>query len=368
MNMAAECVESKLEDPVKVAKIAGLKYVNDSQPGYTRKKAGKGFYYLDEHENKIKDKEILSRLKKLVLPPAWKDIWICPSSNGHLQATGYDSLNRKQYRYHENWSQIRNETKYYRMLQFGKFLPVIRERVEKDISTRGLNKNRVLALVVSILERTFIRIGNASYEKLYGSFGLSTFRDRHAKINGATVFFKFKGKKGVMQEVELKNKRLAHLIKKCRDIPGYDLFQYYDEDGQRQTIDSGDVNEYLKEITSCDFTAKDFRTWGGTLNALQAFREIGEHSSPTQAKKNIVKAIDQVCGILGNTRTICKKYYIHPSLIEAYEDGCLMDYVKELNEIEEDESKTGLTCEESLLMKILKTLTENGNSLIKKAF
>jgi len=363
--MAAECLESNLDDPVKVAKLAGLKYVSDSNPGYTRKKAGKGFYYLDEKGEKIKDKEVIARLKKLVLPPAWRNIWICPDPKGHLQATGYDDLDRKQYRYHEEWSKIRNETKYHRMLEFGKFLPMVRERVERDLSSRGLNKNKVLALVVSILERTFIRIGNASYEKLYGSFGLSTFRDRHATINGETVFFKFKGKKGVMQEVALKNKRLAKLIKKCRDIPGYDLFQYYDEEGQRQTIDSGDVNEYLKEITSCDFTAKDFRTWGGTLNALQAFREIGAHTSPTQAKKNVVKAIDQVCSVLGNTRTICKKYYIHPSLVEAYEEGCLLDYVKELDEIEQDESKTGLTCEEKLMMKILITLTQNNNVLLK---
>lgn len=364
--MITDCVESKFDDPVKIAKLAGLKYVSDSKPGYTRKKAGKGFFYLDEKGEKIKDKEKLERLKKLVLPPAWRNIWICPFHNGHLQATGYDDLDRKQYRYHEDWSKIRNETKYYRMLEFGKYLPLVRERVEKNLSSRGLNRNKVLALVVSILERTFIRIGNASYEKMYGSFGLSTFRDRHAKINGSTVFFKFKGKKGIMQEVALKNRRLAHLIKKCRDIPGYDLFQYYDEEGQRQSIDSGDVNEYLKEITSCDFTAKDFRTWGGTLNALRAFKEIGAHTSPTQAKKNIIKAIDQVCSILGNTRTICKKYYIHPSLIEAYEDGCLMDYIKELDEIEEDENRTDLTCEEKLMMKILNTLTQAGNGLIVK--
>ncbi|CAN5428176.1 hypothetical protein BH23BAC1_BH23BAC1_18010 [soil metagenome] len=363
--MNNNCLESTIDDPAKLAEAAGLKYVQDSMPGYTRKKAGKGFYYLDEKGDRLTDKEIIERCKKLVLPPAWTNVWICPFPNGHLLATGYDDLNRKQYRYHEGWNKIRNETKYHRMLEFGKFLPVIRERIEKDLSSRGLTKNKVLALVVSIMERTFIRIGNASYEKLYGSYGLSTFRDKHAKINGSTVSFKFIGKKGKLQEIELKNKKLAKLVKKCQDIPGYDLFQYYDEEGQRQSIDSGSVNDYLKEMTGCDFTAKDFRTWGGSINALRAFREIGNHDSATQAKKNIVKAIDQVSGVLGNTRTICKKYYIHPSLIEAYEDGCLMDYFKELDIIEEDENITRLTCEEELLMKILNTLS-NQSSLVKE--
>jgi DNA topoisomerase I len=359
--MEKEIEVSTIDDPAKIAKLAGLRYVSDSMPGYTRKKAGKGFFYLNEKGERITDKETVNRIKKLVLPPAWTKVWICPNSNGHLLATGFDNLNRKQYRYHEGWNKIRNETKYYRMLEFGKYLPKIRERIEQDLSSRGLNKNKVLALVVSLMERTFIRIGNVSYERLYGSYGLSTFRDKHAKINGSTVLFRFKGKKGIYQEVKLKNKKLASLVKKCQDIPGYDLFQYYDEEGQRQAIDSGSVNDYLKEITGLDFTAKDFRTWGGTMNALIAFREIGSYSTATEAKKNIVKAIDKVCAVLGNTRTICKKYYIHPSLIEAYEDGCLMDYVKELDIIEEDENKTGLTCEEELLVKILNTLSIQNN-------
>lgn len=354
--MTTETLEKAIDNPQLTAKIAGLKYVTDTMPGFTRKKAGKGFYFIDDKGESITDKDIILRLKKMVLPPAWTNIWICPNPLGHLQATGYDTLNRKQYRYHEEWNKIRNETKYYRMLEFGKHLPIIRERIEKDLRTQGLNRNKVLALVVSIMERTFVRIGNASYEKQYGSYGLSTLRDRHAKINGNSVFFRFKGKKGVLQEVELKNKKLAKLVKKCRDIPGYDLFQYYDEDGQRQSIDSGSVNEYLKEITGCDFTAKDFRTWGGSINAMRSFNEIGSYESSSQAKKNIVKVIDQVSQILGNTRSICKKYYIHPTLIEAYEDGCLLDYFRELDTIEEDENITGLTCEEKLLMKVLETV------------
>ncbi len=354
MNKVA--LEKILGDPKKTAKAAGLKYISDKTPGISRKKAGKGYAYYDENAQKITDKSIIKRCNSMVLPPAWKDVWICRLAEGHLQATGYDTLERKQYRYHESWNKIRNETKYYRMLKFGEMLPVIREKIEADLSRPKLCEEKVHALIISLMERTFIRIGSASYEKLYGSYGLSTMRDKHVKVNGSKLVFQFKGKKGIKHEIELKNKKLAQLVKKCRDIPGYDLFQYYDEEGNRQSIDSGSVNHYLQEITGCDFTAKDFRTWGGTLQALQAFREIGEHSSASEAKKNIVKAIDLVSEKLGNTRTICKKYYIHPTVISTYQSGCLKEYLDELDEIEDPAIQTGLTCEEKVLMKLVQTI------------
>ena len=344
--------ENVITNAERTAEAVGLKYVNDNIPGIMRYKRGSSWTYKFADGTTCKDKEILKRIRSLVLPPAWKKVWICPHDNGHLQATGIDIKNRKQYKYHTEWSKIRNQTKYHRMLQFGEMLPKIRQQVEAHLNKKDLCKLKVLAIVVKVMERTFIRIGNSGYEKLYGSYGLTTLRDKHVKFSGDKVIFEFKGKKGIFHNIELKNKRLAGLVKKCRDIPGQELFQYYDEHGNHKSIDSGDVNTYLKEITGCDFSAKDFRTWAGTVNSLKAFREIGEHSSARQAKKNIVKMLDMVSQQLGNTRTVCKKYYVHPAIIESYENGCLMPYLKELDKIE-DEGKFGLTCEEKLLMKFL---------------
>jgi DNA topoisomerase I len=345
-------IEKIIADPVKTATAAGLRYVSDSLPGITRIRKGKGWAYLFADGTKCTDEDTLRRIRDLVLPPAWKNVWICPYENGHLQATGYDKLNRKQYKYHIDWSKIRSQTKYYRLMQFGSMLPKIRGTIEKDLRRQGLCQRKVLAIVVSLMERTFIRIGNSSYEKMYGSYGLTTLRDKHVEINGSSMRFEFKGKKGVYQSVELKSRRLANLVRKCREIPGQELFQYYDNNGLRHPIDSGMVNDYLKEITGCDFTAKDFRTWAGTLCALRAFRDIGPSTSISHMKRNIVRVVDAVSGQLGNTRSICKKYYIHPSILSAYEEGCLADYFNELEKLENDEI-AGLTCEEKLLMQIL---------------
>ena len=302
----------------------------------------------------VKDEEELLRIKRLVLPPAWENVWICPLSNGHLQATGIDTKGRKQYKYHSLWNALRNHTKFYRLYQFGLALPEMRVKMEKDLSLPGLPLRKVLATVVSLMERTNIRIGNCSYEKLYGSYGLTTLKDKHVRIEGTSLKFAFKGKKGVYHDISIQSKRLSRIVKNCRDIPGKELFQYLDEDGTRKTIDSGIVNDYIKEISGGDFTAKDFRTWSGTVQALFAFRELGFSETQTGIKKNIVAALDVVSGLLGNTRTVCKKYYVHPLIISLYESNTLHKYLKELEDLNKDDDKSDLTHEEKVLMDILK--------------
>ena len=346
-----------MKDPVKSAKAVKLVYTNDGESlGISRRKRGKNFTYFLGDE-KVKDKEELERIKKLAIPPAWEDVWICALQNGHLQATGIDAKRRKQYRYHPVWNALRNHTKFYRMLQFGEILPTIRLQLEKDLSRRNLDKRKVLALVVSLMERTNIRIGNNIYEKLYGSFGLTTLKDKHVNITGQKIKFSFKGKKGVYHDIDLKNRKLAIAVKNCRDIPGKELFQYYDDDGKRHAIESGMVNEYIKEISGEDFTAKDFRTWSGTVNALIAFKEIEAATDPeekTTQKAKIKKAIELVACELGNTSTVCRKYYIHPLILNLYESDSIKKYLDELDELEIDDGKSGLTKEELIVMKILK--------------
>jgi DNA topoisomerase-1 len=344
-----------IHDPVKSAQAVQLVYVNDTIPGILRKKRGTSFSYAFE-EKSISDEEEIKRIKSLVIPPAWENVWICALQNGHLQATGFDVKNRKQYRYHPFWNMLRNHTKFFRMLQFGKLLPEIRLQVEKDLSLPGLPQAKILATIVSLMERTNIRVGSNIYEKLYGSFGLTTLKDKHVDIKGNTLKFSFVGKKGVHHDISLKNKKLANIVQKSKDIPGKELFQYYDEEHNRHSIDSGMVNEYLKNICHEDFTAKDFRTWAGTVNAFIAFREIGLPENVTAAKKNIVAVLDEVAKHLGNTRTVCKKYYVHPSLISLYENNGMNKYFSQLDKLEIDDNKTGLTSEEKIIMKILNDL------------
>ena len=347
-------LRSIVKDEEKTAMAANLIYVSDKDEGIERRKKGDKFEYYFKGEL-IKDDEELLRIKHLVIPPAWEKVWICSRENGHLQATGYDTKNRKQYRYHPNWNALRNHTKFYRLHDFGKALPSIRLQLEKDLSIPVLTERKVLAAVVSLMERTNIRIGNAFYEKSYGSYGLTTMKDKHVKFEGNAVTFSFKGKKGVAHKIKLKNKKLAHIIKKCRDIPGKELFQYYDEEGNRHSIDSGVVNQYIREISNSDFTAKDFRTWAGTVQAFLILKEIGNSESVTEAKRNIVKALDIVSERLGNTRTVCKKYYVHPLILSLYENKSLEKYYKQLDEIEKDDGKTDLTMEEKVLMKIFES-------------
>jgi DNA topoisomerase I len=339
----------------RTAAIASLEYVTDADPGIVRVKHGTSFRYIFQGIT-VKDKEILSRIKKLVIPPAWVRVWICPNVNGHIQVTGYDIKNRKQYKYHPNWSAVRNQTKFHRLYEFGKVLPQLRMRIEKDISRPTLSKEKVLATVVSVMERTFIRIGNSEYERLYGSYGLTTMKDGHVDINGAMLKFSFKGKKGVYHTVTLKNKRLARIVQACKDIPGKELFQYIDENGVRASIDSGMINNYIKEATGKDFSAKDFRTWAGTLSILSSFKALGIGKTQTEIKRSVVAALDEVSAKLGNTRTICKKYYVHPQIIRLYEEGNLQKYLNELDDVEKGEEGSELTQEEKVLMKILKKI------------
>lgn len=347
-------IKSLLKSPVKTAEAVNLVYLSDNVPGIERIKTNDGFEYQYEGK-KVTDEETLLRIKRLVLPPAWENVWISPKENGHLQATGIDSKNRKQYKYHAYWNALRNHTKFYRLYHFGTVLPALRLKVEKDLSLTGLPVEKVLATVVSLMERTNIRIGNGSYEKANGSYGITTLKDRHVKINGTSIKFSFKGKKGVYHNIDIKSKRLAGIVKRCQDIPGKELFQYIDDDGTRRSIDSGMVNEYIKSIGDGDYTAKDLRTWSGTVHALLAFKELGLSETQTQSKKNIVAALDMVAEALGNTRTVCKKYYVHPLIISLYESKSIEKYLKHLDKIEEDDDKTDLTKEEKVLMEILKS-------------
>jgi DNA topoisomerase I len=353
-NIPKRRLKSILKNPVKTAEAVNLVYVNDSQPGIERVKKGNSFEYVLQGK-KITDEEALIRIKRLVIPPAWENVWICPLDNGHLQVTGIDTRGRKQYKYHSSWNALRNHTKFYKLFQFGEALPGLRVKMEKDLSLTGLPQEKVLATVVSLMERTNIRIGNCSYEKLYGSYGITTLKDKHVKINGTSIKFSFKGKKGVYHDISIKSKRLASIVKKCQDIPGKELFQYYDEAGEQRTVDSGMVNDYIKTISGGDFTAKDFRTWSGTVQALLAFKDLGFSETQTGTKKNIVAALDVVSNLLGNTRTVCKKYYVHPLIISLYESKTLEKYLAQLENLEKDDDESDLTKEERLLMNILKS-------------
>jgi DNA topoisomerase-1 len=308
-------------DPVESSKLAGLRYVSDEMPGFTRKHRGKSFQYFDTEGKPIRDKAVIARIKSLVIPPAWTNVWICPRANGHLQATGRDAKGRKQSRYHPRWREVRDETKYERMKLFGEALPVIRERVEKDLALPDLPREKVLAAIVRLLETTFIRVGNAEYAKENHSYGLTTLRNKHVDVDGATVRFKFQGKSGKRHVIDLNDRRLAKIIKRCLDLPGYELFQYVDDDGTAHSIDSSDVNDYLRSITEEPFTAKDFRTWAGTVLACLELREFEAFESATQAKKNLVEAIKRVAEQLGNTPAVCRKCYVHPMVLESYMSG-----------------------------------------------
>ena len=336
----------------KGSKAVNLIYVNAGDKGIQRIKKGKYFTYFKK-EKKVKDKHVLNRITSLVIPPAWENVWICNLENGHLQATGIDIKKRKQYKYHTQWNSLRNHTKYNHMIQFGKVLPSIRLQVEKDLALKGLPVEKVLALAVSLMELTNIRVGNDSYEKLYGSFGLTTLKDNHVSIEGNNITFSFKGKKGVHHDLNLKNKRIAKIVKACREIPGKELFQYYSSEGEKKSIDSGMVNDYIKKISGGDFTAKDIRTWSGSIYAFLAFKKLGGFNTDAEAKKKVTEALDIVSKHLGNTRNICKKYYVHPAILSLYENKSMEKYLAELDEISVNDNKTDLTSEEKIVIRIL---------------
>jgi DNA topoisomerase-1 len=351
-------------DPVESAKAAGLRYVTDDEPGLRRRKRGTGFTYLDPQGRTVKDAATLARIRKLAIPPAWTDVWICPRANGHLQATGRDARGRKQYRYHAEWRQVRDETKFGRMIAFGEALPRIRERIDRDLAQRGLGRDKVLATVVKLLETTLIRVGNLEYAKQNNSFGLTTLRNRHVDVDGSTLRFEFRGKSGQEHSVEIHDRRLARIVRQCRDLPGQALFQYLDDDQTRQTVSSEDVNAYLRETTGEEFSAKDFRTWGGTVLALSALLEAGAAEGEREASHAVVEAVKRVAGQLGNRPAICRKYYVHPVVIESFLGGTLIETLEEAvaegpeEDSEDDGDATGLRRLEARLLRLLKGGTE----------
>ena len=315
-------------DPLKSAAIAGLRYVRPEGPGIQRVRHGKGFRYLLPDGKPLKDERELGRIRSLVIPPAWEEVWICPTSTGHVQAVGRDAKGRKQYRYHSLYRHVRDQTKFGRMLAFGAALPKIRARIEADLKLPGLPRHKVLAAVVKLLDTTCMRIGNDEYKKQNDSYGLTTLQDQHVRVDGNTMRFRFKGKSGQEQNITLNDPRLAKIVKKARDLPGYELFQYLDEAGNVCDVDSSDVNEYIREISGDEFTAKDFRTWGGTGMAALVLEGMGAAGTQTDAKKNIVAAIKEVAGKLGNRPATCRKYYVHPAVLQAYEDGTLFEILR----------------------------------------
>jgi DNA topoisomerase-1 len=346
-------------EPLVAAKAAGLRYVTDSMRGIARQASGEGFRYIDAHGEPVLDPDTLARIKSLVIPPAWTDVWICPLANGHLQATGRDAKKRKQYRYHPRWRSVRDESKYERMLNFGRALPQIRAAVDAALKLSGLPREKVLATIVRLLEVTMMRIGNEEYARTNKSFGLTTLRTRHVKVDGKAVEFHFRGKSGVFHNIKVEDRRLARIIARTRELPGQELFQYVDGDGERHTVDSADVNDYLRAITGEDYTAKDFRTWSGTVLAALALHEFEQFDSEAQARKNIVRAIESVAERLGNTPTICRKCYVHPAVLESYLDGTIAEALRERTERELTEDLHSLSSEEGAVLALLQQRLQN---------
>jgi len=347
----------QLAEGILAARLGGLRYITDENIGYSRQPVRDGFRYLDTDGREITDPETLARIKSLAIPPAWTDVWICPKENGHLQATGRDARGRKQYRYHKQWRQVRDEAKYERMVGFGMKLPAIRQKLDEDIARPGLSRTKVIATIVRLLDVTHIRIGNEEYAQANKSFGLTTLRNRHVTIEGTAIEFRFRGKSGIVHSVKIKEPRLARIVRRMRELPGQELFQYVDGEGERHSIGSADVNDYLQEITGEHYTAKDFRTWGGTVQAAMVLKEIGPASSATEAKRNIKQAVDAAAARLGNTAAICRKCYVHPTIFDAYEQGLLhslqldRSLAREHPQLSEDEVFT---------LKLLQTELESG--------
>jgi DNA topoisomerase I len=303
-------------------RAAGLRYVSDHDPGIARRKAGAGFSYRRPDGGAI-DEPTLDRIRKLAIPPAWTEVWICPDPRGHIQATGRDQRRRKQYRYHDRWRLVRDENKYDRLIAFGRALPKLRARVEDDLRQPGLHRDKVLAAVVRLMEITLIRVGNEEYARQNKSFGLTTLRNRHARVRGSQAIFEFRGKSGKIHKTGIRDRRLARIVKACQDLPGQRLFEYVDDEGELRAVESADVNAYLHEAMGEDFSAKDFRTWAGTLNAARALAMAPECASAAEARRHIVTCVKAVAALLGNTAAVCRSAYIHPAVLTAFEDGTL---------------------------------------------
>jgi DNA topoisomerase-1 len=338
-------------DPVASAKEAGLYYVTDAHPGIRRQRSGRGFTYRTPDGTPIRDQQELQRMKALGIPPAWTEVWICPVAEGHLQATGRDAKRRKQYRYHPHWRARREETKYAQMSAFGEALPMIRRQVEHDLALPGLPRTKVLATVLRLLEITLIRVGNEAYARVNHSFGLTTLRDQHVDITSATLRFQFHGKTGKEHLIEVHDRRLARIVRQCHDLPGQELFQYVDDEGQRRTIDSADVNAYLRQITGQDFTTKDFRTWAGSALALEALQACGACESWTQGRAHVAQVIKTVASRLGNTPAICRKCYVNPVIIEAFMEGSLLQTLQAIADRDRTSPPQGLSPQEWIALR-----------------
>lgn len=357
-NELIEVVNRKLEnlittEPEETAGLVGLEYVSDGDAGIRRKRQGKGFIYLDPQGRKIFSPKTTARIASLVIPPAWTNVWICPSGNGHIQATGRDAKGRKQYIYHTRWAEISSINKFNLMIRFGEVLPQLRSQVNDDLKAHTFSRRKVLAILVSLLEETLIRIGNTEYARDNGSFGLTTLTNDHVDISGPEIKLMFKGKSGKFWEVGLKNRRLARLVRKCQELPGQQLFQYMDTDGIIQAVSSQDVNEYLKYITGQDFSAKDFRTWGGTVMAARELYKLGPAETDTEAKKKITQTIKTVSSALNNTPSVCRKYYIHPEILESFQDNSLFEEIRRA-EASVDNAPFSLNSEETAVLSILR--------------
>ncbi|MGH2354200.1 MAG: DNA topoisomerase IB [Chloroflexota bacterium] len=374
---------TEVMDPDTSAEVAGLRYVTDEAPGIRRRRTGKGMSYRRPSGEPIGDRATLRRIRSLAIPPAWTDVWICADRRGHLQATGRDAKGRKQYRYHPRWREVRDAVKYDRLVAFAEALPRIRERVDEDLAVRGVPRERVLATVVRLLEETLIRIGNDEYRRQNHSFGLTTLRNRHVDVEGGTIRFHFRGKHGKAHHVRLADRRLARVVRRCREIPGQELFQYVDDEGQRHTIGSADVNVYLREIsgedfTAEDFTAKDFRTWAGTMLAARFFRASEPGGSDAAAHRQVIHTIEQVAAELGNTVAVCRKCYVHRAIVEAYLAGSLtaLNAVKAVKEevtaatggeeraqgVADAAGTSGLSAEEQAVLGLLRSAEAGGGA------
>ena len=341
-------------DPRDAAESAGLRYVSDDRPGICRKKAGKGFAYTRADGSRLTEPDVLKRIKALAIPPAWTNVWICPFADGHIQATGRDAKRRKQYRYQARFREVRESTKYEHIVAFADALPSIREKVREHMSLRGLSRQKVLATVVQLLETTLIRVGNDDYAKQNNSYGLTTLKNRHVAIEGSELRFRFRGKSGKQWSLRVRDRRVAKIIKACQELPGQELLQYVDEQGNCQDVTSTDVNDYLKKITGKDITAKDFRTWAGTVLAAMALSELESFDSAAQAKRNLRSAIEKVSALLGNTPTICRKCYIHPEVLSSYMDGNLVREIESQAESELQNVVGSLKPEEAAVLALLR--------------
>jgi DNA topoisomerase-1 len=343
-------IEAVMASPIESASEAQLTYVTDSKPGISRVAAGRSFRYYDAQGQLVRDPATLARIRSLVIPPAWKNVWICASSKGHLQATGRDARGRKQYRYHPLYRQVREEAKYGKMIAFGKLLPRVRRRVRRDLKLSGLPADKVLATVVRLMDIAQIRVGNEEYARENHSYGLTTMRNHHVRVNGSKLHFQFKGKSGKVHAIDLEDRQLAKIVKRSKDLPGYELFQYLDEKGENVAVESDMVNRYLREITGTEITAKDFRTWHGTVSAAAELKLCGAASSDTETKRNVVAALKTVAGLLGNRPATCRKHYVHPAVLEFYESGKLDRY---MNNGFSPKSPSGLYPVERCVLKLL---------------